>query len=139
MKALPIIAATLTTVLSLQALSHIEMKVYQGTDANGAPCSVDVKSKTYLNNTKHPLNERVDVVYNGKAYSLRHPETVNVETGEVAFEHDYLQGVLATPSGSLALTLILSHEPGQEGPKKFVASEHSWKDGSVYRLLCTLN
>lgn len=127
---------TLTFLSSASAT--IQTKVYKGEDLEGHACEIDVKSVTFLNQVKHPLNERVEVLLEGTTFVLRHPETVNTTTGAVQFDHDVLQGVLALPTGARSLTIVLNHVQGKTNALRFIATEDNWKTKNQSRFTCHL-
>ena len=119
--------------------AHLEVKKYSGVNTQGAACTVEVKAITFQNNVKHPLNERVEVVYGERSYFLSHPGETDLKTGEVGFNHDMLQAITALSTGAESVTLLISHDPGSEGPRELVYSRHDWKSGQVEKQSCLLN
>ncbi len=119
-------------------MAHIETKKYQGEDHEGHACSIEVRSISFLNNIRHPLNERIEVDLEGTKFILRHPETVNTTTGKITFDHDLLQGVVALPTGARSLTVVMSHDSGNDGPQKFIASMDDWKTKETSTMTCHL-
>lgn len=129
---------TLISLLSLSGWAHLEVKSYAGKDLQGAACTVDVKGIAFQNNMAHPLNERVEVHFTGQTYFLSHPSNIDMSTGAVSFNHDYLQTVVAQKTGAEAVVLHMNHEEGAEGPTKLVRSVHDWKSGTVEKSVCNL-
>lgn len=119
--------------------AHLELKKYFGVNAQGAACTFEVKAITFQNNIKHPLNERVEVVFGERSYFLSHPGQTDVATGQVGFNHDILQAISAMNTGAESITLLMSHEEGKEGPTELVYSRHDWKTNTVEKQSCKLN
>ena len=54
---------TLFLLFSFQTLAHVKMGVYQGQTPEKEKCFIEIKEKWYVDNFKHPLNERVEVYF----------------------------------------------------------------------------
>ncbi|MFN8944524.1 MAG: hypothetical protein ACK5WZ_07870 [Pseudobdellovibrionaceae bacterium] len=132
-------AMILVSLFSVLAIADVELKEYSGKDANGNSCVFEVKSVHFVDNKKHPLNERVEITFAGETYFLNHPSLVNMATGEVSFNHDLLQAVNSKSTGAESITLIMSHEEGNKGPVELIISNHNWKNNQVSKITCRLN
>ncbi len=133
------ISLFVVALVPMVSSAHLQLKKYSGMDAFGATCAFEVKSITFLNNMKHPLNERVEVIFGERTYVLSHPGTTDMSTGEVGFNHDLLQSISAVVSGAEAITILMSHNAGSEGPKELVYSKQDWKTNQIQKQNCRLN
>lgn len=120
-------------LLPVVSFAHLELKKYPCVAPADVACEVEVKAITFQNDMKHPLNERVEVIFQNRTHFLRHPETVDMQTGAIGFNHDLLQETVATSSGAESITLMMSHEVGKEGPVELVISTHNWKTNKIER------
>jgi hypothetical protein len=118
------------------ALAHVEVGTYRGTDANGAPCAIDVTAVGF-DRIEHPLNERVSVTIGDARFVLGHPPVVDAAAGVAFFDHDKLQGVLATEVGAKAFVLEMSHAQGHEGPTAFTLIDHDWENAAGSATRCS--
>lgn len=129
------------SLFSFSALAHIELGTYKGTNSSGYECNLHVMEQYYIDNKKHPLNERVKVAVESNKlsktnFTVNHPSAINVQTLEVSFNHDQFQGLLATSTGAQALIVEVSHEPTKEGPQAFIFVDHNWKTGNRIPFEC---
>lgn len=132
--AISILMTGLMTVVSVSA--HIEPGIYKGLTADGQACQFEAGANYYLEDVKHPLNERIDMIYNGADYVVQHPPIVDEATTTVHFNHDAFHGVLATPTGGKALIIHMLHTDTFNGPGSFTAIDHQWKTGLKVSVTC---
>ena len=130
------IITTLSLLSALSVSAHIEEGTHAGVTKEGQACSLEAGAQTFENNLPHPLNERIEVTVNGNKFSVHHPSAINITTGEVSFNHDFFEGVLATAVGANALVIKMLHSTDFEGPTEFTLIEHNWKTGEKKSLTC---
>ena len=123
----------LTPLLTISetAHAHLKMGTYLGREAStGEPCSVEIHAVRFEGNVRHPINERVEIFYAGKAWTLRHPALINPTEGTVRPSSDSLEAAHGVPGAADAFQLIISHAPGKDGPTAFYAIHDNYKDPS---------
>ena len=122
--------------LGLSAFAHIEPGVYKGQTPDGKVCEVTAGINYFLDDVRHPLNERIEMSYDGAKYVIQHPPMIDEATTSVYFNHDSFHGVLATPTGGKALVIHMAHTEAFEGPVSFTAMDHQWKTGQKASVTC---
>ncbi len=137
MKTLAVLACL---AISPTAIAHFELGLYKGTDTLGRPCAINFKSKTYINNKPHPLNELVAVEAESAEFliplTLKHPPHFNLETGKIGFNHDALASVEASSEGAVGVSVVMKHEDGKaEGPQSFLFSVDNWKKPELSKVV----
>lgn len=123
-------------VYSSASFADINIGTYAGKTATGDTCAMQVQSVFFLNDIKHPLNERVKIVVSGKEYTVQHPTIISVSDVLASFNHDQFQGVLATPDGALALVVDVVHTEEYKGPTQFHVIDHNYRTGSKALTSC---
>lgn len=127
---------TLLGLFTSSSFAHVEEGKYTGKLTDGSECSFESLGTSFENNTPHPLNERVQIKFNGVEYTLSHPAVVNSSTGEVSFNHDLLQSVVPTKKGAQAFIIHMIHTPEKEGPASFEFLTHEWKANLKTSIIC---
>ncbi len=110
------------TVFSITSSAHLEIGTYTGKLENGDACSFEVKAVTFKDNVRHPLNERVAVVAEGKSFELSHLPMLDIEKIQVLPEDEILTGVVGIPSptaGAIAARLVMGEKNEVHGPQVF--------------------
>lgn len=120
----------------LSAFAHIEPGIYKGQTADGKTCEMTAGDNYFLDQTPHPLNERIEIMFDGAKYVVQHPPMIDEMTTSVYFNHDAFHGVLATPTGGKALVIHMVHTEAFQGPVSFTAMDHQWKTGQKASLTC---
>ncbi|PIS10903.1 MAG: hypothetical protein COT73_06800 [Bdellovibrio sp. CG10_big_fil_rev_8_21_14_0_10_47_8] len=123
-------------LVSCPLFAHIEPGVYQGKTATGNTCEMTVAETYYLNNERHPLNERIDISYQGQKYVMQHPPVVQSSPAMAYFNHDQFHGVVPTNVGAKAVIIQMVHTENFEGPASFSYIEHQWKTDSKVLVEC---
>lgn len=120
-------------VLSLNSLAHLDNGIYRGTTASGTTCEFLVKSESFRNNIKHPVNEQVFVEFNGEAFTLGH-KTSLAQTNQIQIEGEFLSAFNGVQGGTTALQVAMIHSETYSGPKefRFVAN---YKDSSKNQVV----
>lgn len=126
----------ITAFLSLNSFAHIEVGTHEGITTDGKPCSMVAGQQTFLNNTPHPLNERIKVTYNGVDFEMQHPPVIDPNNSIAHFNHDAFQATNATRTGAQAFWINMSHEEGKKGPVSFVFIDHKWKNDERSSVVC---
>ena len=118
--------------LSFSLLADVSIGTYQGNLPNGEECSIEVKRKHFLNNFRHPLNERIEIYFEleNKNFSLAHPPQYLVETQRIFFNHDILAQTIATQTGADGFMLHMAHGPLKRGPQSFQYIKDNWRNPS---------
>ena len=96
---------TLFLLFSFQSLAHVKIGVYQGQTPEKEKCFIEIKEKWYVENFKHPLNERVEVYFDliQTPFTLIHPPTYLLERERVFFNHDILAQTVSTKNGERSI------------------------------------
>lgn len=118
------------------AFAHIEEGTYAGVTAQGDKCSMVAGKNYFLNNTPHPLNERIEIQVNNENFVVHHPLVVNPDEPVAAFNHDLFEGVIPTKTGALGLVIKMSHTETFEGPSEFSFIQHEYKTDKRSVLTC---
>lgn len=132
------IIALTAFAFSSAAMAHFELGEYRGTAADGTACSFTVKGVSFEGNLRHPLNERIEIVFNGVSYALSHPPVVDDTAGTVRFDHDHARAIRGVATGAEALTVTMDHSEGRDGPGSFVFVSDNYKSPAMSsKLTCT--
>jgi hypothetical protein len=121
---------------SAVSFAHIEVGTHEGATTLGNPCTMIAGEQTFLNNQKHPLNERIEVTVEGQKFEVQHPPVIELGTETAFFNHDAFQGVVATKTGAKALWIVMSHAEGNKGPVAYTLIDHNWKTGEKTSVFC---
>jgi hypothetical protein len=121
------------TFQSLKLLAGIEIGTWKGKISESADCFMEVGVQIFENNLKHPLNERISITIGAIKYSVHHPYLMNLKDGSVTFNHELLEAVSPTSSGTYALQIQLK----EEVPASVYVMEHNWKTGDKEIIHCT--
>ena len=128
---------TVIFLTSTAAYAHIDQGTWNGeTSGDNLKCSMLVGNTTYLNNLKHPLNERIEITIDGQAFAVKHPTTLDFNSAVIDFNHDLFEGELATSTGATAVQIIMNHDPANKGPVSFNLINHNWKTNGTTRVIC---
>ena len=127
---------TILLFAGLSASAHIEPGIYQGLTADGKVCEMTAGTNYFVEDTPHPLNERIEITYGSAKYVVQHPPIIDTATTMVHFNHDAFHGVLATPTGGKALVIHMLHTADAAGPVSFTAMDHQWKAGNKLSVTC---
>jgi hypothetical protein len=95
------------------AQADLLLGVFQGKTPSGEVCEIQVKSKFYFPDQKHPLNERVSVTVEGLNWDLAHPPALNLALGTVSFDHNIFQHIVPIENAvqaSEALVMKIDHD-----------------------------
>lgn len=132
------LTALVATLIAPSAFAHLELGKYAGTLKNGeSSCSFEVRSVSFVENRRHPLNERVELVVGDTRFVLSHQPKINVADGSVGFDKDNLSGALGTSYGGTAAVLAMSHTEGNEGPRSLTIAIHDYKRNLKETSVCT--
>lgn len=125
-------------MISNFSFAHIEPGVYIGETPDGEECSIEAIRQYYVDNFKHPLNERIELeLDDGTKFTVNHPAVISAEKETAGFNHDAFHGIKPTKVGATALVIDMKHENGKEGhATAFHVIEHNWKDKKVKALHC---
>jgi hypothetical protein len=99
-------------------------------------CALIADKTHFVNDEKHPLNERINIQVGSDSFLVGHPAVVQPAESAVHFNHDVFQGVLPTSTGAKALIIEMSHEEKTEGPVAFTFIENKWKTGEKVSYTC---
>jgi hypothetical protein len=116
------------TLSSLLAMAHVEPGAHKGTGADGSACEMTAGATYFDKNTRHPLNERIEITVNGDTFVVGHPPVISVEQKSAFFDHDYFHGVLPTAKGAKALVIKMQHSDTFEGPSEFSVITHEYRN-----------
>lgn len=120
-------------LVSQSALAHFKIGTYQGMDSTSTPCTIEFKSVTFPNNIKNPLNEKVEVVVNGKkTYFATHLPIIDTVQATVRPDKENLVAVEPAVQKASALRIHMDHNVG--GPAFFTVFNDDWvkNHGSAY-------
>jgi hypothetical protein len=104
------ILALMVLTISVPAFAKLEEGDYRGTDTDGNECGFEIKKVSYVDDERHPLNERVEIVVDGVNVVLAHPQTIDMEQGTVEIDHDKFIGAIGVEGGIVAANLAIEHE-----------------------------
>ncbi|MGE3975132.1 MAG: hypothetical protein AB7F59_11465 [Bdellovibrionales bacterium] len=122
----------LSMILASPAFAHIAIGTYKGVDANGQACSFDVTAVTFEDGARHPLNERVAVMFNQIGFVLRHAPSVDVTRSvAVTFEKDMLSGVKGYSDYTWAFLLKMVHDEQNDGPTEMTIVKQDNRNPSM--------
>ena len=122
---------------SSSAMAHFELGDYKGTAADGSSCSFTVKGVSFEDNLRHPLNERIEIVFIGITYKLAHLPVVDAVAGTVRFDHSHLRAIRGVATGGESFTVSMDEREDHEGPSSFVFLNDNYKvSTSSSKLSC---
>lgn len=101
------------------ARAHVELGTYQGTDADGRPCFVEIKGIRF-DGPAQPLNERVEVSSQEWGFVLRHLPQIDAQQKFVGYEREVLTAAEGLQGGAVSAQLKIRHGAGYDGPSEFV-------------------
>ena len=128
-----IIAALLFT--STTAMAHFKIGTYLGVDTNGSDCTVEFKKKTFVNNIKNPINERVLVLINKKRpFIVTHLPIIDTVKMNVVANKSNLTGVKGGNMKAVALQIDMDHTVG--GPASYSIITHDWANKKRSKFFC---
>lgn len=122
-------------LMSQMSLAGMDVREYVGVSDQG-PCSLNVEKIYFENNTRHPLNERISVEYNGEKFVLQHPPVISASQAQAFFNHDELSGIVPNSTGANALVVEMNQTEGQEGPRQATLIHHNWKSKTQQSWIC---
>lgn len=131
-----LLTAVLITLASLNVLAHVEPGSHKGKDANGQECEMIAGNTYFLNNQKHPLNERIEIKVGNDTFVVGHPPVISAQDKLAYFDHDQFQGILPTNIGAKALIIKMEHSETFEGPTGFTLITHEYKNDTRTALEC---
>ncbi len=133
----------LLSLISFNVFAKVKVGTYQGIDSKNNPCSFTIGEVWFIDNVRHPFNERIpvtnivfkDVNLNKADWNVAHPTSVEYGTGRVLFDHDLFQEISATKTGGASLILHKTPEETEEGhaPTKviYLNDNYRQKDKSI--------
>ncbi len=127
----------LVCLLALPAFAHIEKGVHQGKTATGETCTLTAGDQTFVNNTHHPLNERITVQVGADTFVLGHPPVIDADKGIAYFNHDQFQAILPNSKGAKALVVEMIHTEEKEGPASYTLITHDWTTDTATKVVCS--
>ena len=120
---------------STSAFAHFKIGTYQGQNANGVNCTVEFKKKTYINNIKNPINERVFVMVNGKRpFLLTHLPIIDNNRMTVTADKEALTEVKGGKGKAVSLQIHMDHVKG--GPDSYTILKHDWVNKTHTKKEC---
>jgi hypothetical protein len=120
---------------STAAMAHFKIGTYSGLDTNGVDCTIEFKKKTFVNNVKNPINERVFVVVNGnRPFIVTHLPLVDTNKMSVVANKSNLTGVKGGNMKAVALQIDMDHTVG--GPANYSIIKHDWANKKRSKFLC---
>ena len=126
-----LILAGLASLMAVApAFAQVKSGEYKGVTADGSACSFEVSGVSFVDNVKHPLNERVEVVSNGLAFMLAHAPRIDVEALEIHFDHDQLTGAKGAKGLAYAMIVRMDHSEGKDGPTEFTLIQRDYKNAA---------
>ncbi len=128
MKKLTLVSLCALVFTSL-ASAYVENGVYIGLTDDQKACQMTIVRQYYIDNVRHPLNERVVVMLDGQELTIAHPPIINSTDGTVSFNHDLFQGAYPSNGGASAFEVEISHKEGQSAPVAFHVMAHFWSTG----------
>lgn len=134
MKKIIILALTL---LALNSFSALELGIYEGADGDDK-CLLSINNVSYLNNVKHPLNERVEVLvsFSESNFIVTHFPIINTEEVNVAAETELLKGAQASAELVEAIVMKMIHSTDYHGPDSFTYIYHDLTSGEKTKKVC---
>lgn len=143
MKHLILAAALLTTS---NVFAHIKKGNYVGVDQSGKSCAFSVGETWFEHEMEHPLTERIELTKLNFAafkpalnhFQTSHPTIVNIESGEIGYNHDIFQDTMPTFVGAVSVT-ILKGETADGSPKGIIYIENNYKNkAESKKVVCLL-
>ena len=122
--------SAIALIFSLSTFAGVQIGTYQGTLEDGTKCFVQINSKTFVDNFRHPLNERVEVYFEhiDQNFTLIHPPQYLVEEQRIFFNHDILAQTLPTRNGARAFVIHMAHGPLKRGPQSYEYIQDNWRN-----------
>ena len=113
----------LVLIASLNSFAHIKIGSYIGSvKSTNEECIMQIKEVSFINNIKHPLNERVLVNITESIlseFSLSHLPIIKVDQKKIGPEKGILSGVIATGTQTAAVRLSMIHTDAYTGPGSY--------------------
>lgn len=126
---------TALMLASFGAQAHFNIGTYKGISAQGADCSVEFKKKTYINNVKNPINERVLVLINGnRPFMVTHLPIIDNTNSTVTADKENLTGVKGGNKKAVSLQIHMDHVDNK--PASFTIIKHDWATKTSYKKEC---
>lgn len=134
MKKLIILALSL---LALNTFAGLELGIYEGVDGE-EKCLLSVNNVSYLNNVKHPLNERVEVLvsFSESNFIVTHFPIINTEEVNVSAETELLKGAQASAEVVEAVVMKMIHSTDYHGPDSLTYIHHDLTSGEKTKKIC---
>jgi hypothetical protein len=105
-------------LLASQAQAHVRTGFYDGMAMGSVPCSIEVKQVHFVG-VRSPLNERVEIVYENREFTLSHSPRVDLNRNALTFEAGKLSSVRGLEGGAEGFVLSMVHTPEHTGPVAF--------------------
>ena len=122
-------------LVSSSAFAHFKIGTYKGQNTQGADCTVEFKKKTFVNNVKNPINERVLVLVNGKRpFILTHLPVIDNARMTVSADKSNLTGVKGGNGKAISMQIHMDHTIG--GPDSYTILKHDWKNKTHSKKEC---
>ncbi len=121
------ILVTMALLFSNHVFAHLNLGVYKGIDANQQECSITIKSISFENNMKHPLNELVEIEWKSNVVVLKHLAILNTEANTAFPNSDALSKVEAIKGGAKYWDLKIQHTDSYTGPTEFIEGTHLYR------------
>lgn len=120
----------LALIVSVPAFANVKIGTYRGTTPEGAACEFEVKSVSFVNDVRHPLNERVEIAHHHHTFVLSHAPVINAVEKSVRFDHDHLTATQGVKGGAIAAIITMDHSEGKDGPGQFTMIHDNYSDAS---------
>ncbi|MGK0367223.1 MAG: hypothetical protein ACI9QD_000357 [Thermoproteota archaeon] len=119
------------------AMADLELGVYEGLYGE-EKCLLDIKSVSFVQDIKHPLNERVSasVSFSVSDFTLSHLPKINEEDHSIQAEKNLLTGALGSGEGAEALKLKMIHTDTFKGPVSFIYYSENYVSGDKIKKEC---
>ena len=113
------------------AQAHLDLGKYIGTTEDLKACEIEILSIEFLNNQRHPLNERVLVQIGAEKLYLQHQAIIDANKATAKPDSDGLSSVQATATGAKLWYLKMIHSEEFTGPNELLVADHNYRQENL--------
>jgi hypothetical protein len=128
-----------TLFIASVSQAHIKPGDHFGTQRDGQKCSMTVGKTYFIDDFKHPLQERIEIKINGEDFLVQHPPVISPSRSLAFFNHDRFHAINANPTGAKAVVIDMGVVDGHKAPTRFVLIDQNYKEKTQSKKVCNLN
>jgi hypothetical protein len=142
-----VILFTTLFLYSLSTFANLEVGIYEGTFINGSgdsaveeKCLIGINEINFVNEIRHPLNERVnaEVSFSQTSFSFSHLPVIDVDASSIKPEKSIMKAAQASEAYVEAVVLTLVHSDNYSGPTSFTYISDNNVDTKIKKVCSNL-